>query len=214
MTVPVVPVARVASIREVEDQRSWPLGGLDGSPARSAVTRARFAATAEYFVVLFESASEPPLTIERREGEQVFRDECVELFLAAAEHSFEYDELVVNPRGCLYTARIRNPDESRETWRISDGAPRSGILIEVEGGPNPPGPKGWTTWTCRLVVPWTSLSSGRPPAPGEERRGNAYRIARGRSTEFLALAPTGRVTPPDFHVPSRFARFVFDAANV
>ncbi|MDL2716283.1 MAG: carbohydrate-binding family 9-like protein [Acidobacteriota bacterium] len=213
MTVPVVPVARVASIREVEDQRSWPLAGLDGSPARSAATHARFAATAEYFVVLFESASEPPLTIERGESEEVFRDECVELFLAGAEDSFAYDELVVNPRGCLYTARIGNPDESRETWRISGGAPRSGILIDVEGDPAPAGPRGWTTWSCRLALPWTSISSGRPPAPGEIRRGNAYRIARGRSTEFLALSPTLRAHPPDFHVPSRFARFVFGAAS-
>ena len=211
--VPIVPIARVASPRDVAAQRPWTLSGLDGAPARNVETRVRFAATAELFVVLFESASEPPLTIERGEREEVFRDECVEVFLAATEDSFEYDELVVNPRGCLYTARIGNPDESRETWRISGGAPRSGILIDVEGGPTPAGPRGWTTWSCRLVVPWTSISSGRPPAPGEVRRGNAYRIARGRSTEFLALSPTFRAKPPDFHVPSRFARFLFGAAT-
>jgi len=211
--VPIVPVARVASREDVARQPSWTLRGVDDAPSRSVATFVRFAATASFFVVLFESTAEPPLTIERREGEEVFHDECVEVFLSAAENSFEYDELVVNPRGCLYTARIGNPDESRETWRISGGAPRSGILIDVEGGPTPAGPRGWTTWSCRLVVPWTSISSGRPPAPGELRRGNAYRIARGRSTEFLALSPTFRAKPPDFHVPSRFARFLFGAAT-
>ena len=171
----------------------------------------RFAATASLFVVLFESTSEPPLSVERGHGEEVYRDECVEVFLAAAENPFEYDELVVNPLGCLYTARIGNPDDSRETWRVSGGAPRTGIFIEVKGSPSAAAATEWAAWTCRLVVPWTSLSSGKPPAPGEERRGNAYRIARGRSTEFLSLSPTLRANPPDFHVPSRFARFVFPA---
>ena len=145
----------------------------------------RFAATAEYFVVLFESTAEPPLTIERDEGEEVFRDECVEVFLAAAEDSFEYDELVVNPRGCLYTARIGNPDESRETWRVSGGAPRNGILIEVDGEARRRPCDGMDgVDAAGSSFPGRRSPQGRPPAPGEERRGNAYRIARGRSTRI------------------------------
>ena len=47
------------------------------------------------------------------------------------------------------------------------------------------------------------------PAEGEERRGNATRVARGRATRYLALSPTLRASPPDFHVPTRFARLAF-----
>jgi hypothetical protein len=69
----------------------------------------------------------------------------------------------------------------------------------------------WSRWGCRVRVPWSAWPGGRPPADGEERRANATRIARGRTTRFLALSPTGRADPPDFHVPSRFARLAFGA---
>jgi Carbohydrate-binding family 9 len=213
---PVIPVARVVSPEEVAARPSWTLTGVDGAreseASVSVSTRVRFAATAESFVILFESTAEPPLTLERGDGEEVFRDECVELFLASPDEPFAYDEFVVNPRGRLYTARIVNPGDSRETWSVSRGAPSAGVSIGVTGDPKTRPATEWTRWTCRLAIPWSSLLSGRAPETGEERRGNVTRIARGRSTEFLALSPTLRANPPDFHVPSRFARFVFGAA--
>jgi hypothetical protein len=215
---PVIPVARAASLEDVAARPFWTLTGVDGAPASevpvSASTQVRFAATAESFVILFESTAEPPLTLERGDGEEVFRDECVELFLASPHEPFAYDEFVVNPRGRLYTARIVNPDDSRETWSVSRGAPPAGISIGVTGDPATRPATEWVRWNCRLAIPWSSLLSGRAPEAGEERRGNATRIARGRATRFLALSPTLRAAPPDFHVPSRFAHFVFgDAAT-
>jgi|GEM_PF-1015682 len=216
LALPVIPVARVTSPEDVAARPFWTLAGMDGAPASevsvSVSTRVRFAATAESFVILFESTAEPPLTLERGDGEEVFRDECVELFLASPDEPFAYDEFVVNPRGRLYMARIVNPDDSRETWSVSRGARPPGISIGVTGDPRTRPATEWTRWSCRLTVPWSSLPSGHAPAPGEERRGNATRIARGRSTRFLALSPTLRAAPPDFHVPSRFARFVFGDA--
>lgn len=214
--VSVIPVARVTSPGDVDAQPSWTLACVDGAPASAASvsvsTRVRVAATAGSFVILFESTAEPPLTLERGDGEEVFRDECVELFLASPDEPFAYDEFVVNPSGRLYTARIVNPDDSRETWTVSRGAPPPGVSIDVTGEPKTRPASEWTRWSCRLSVPWSSLAPGRAPAPGEERRGNATRIARGRSTRYLALSPTLRATPPDFHVPSRFARFIFGDA--
>lgn len=211
---PVIPVARVTSPEDVAARPFWTLVGVDGAPASelSVSTRVRFAATAESFVILFESTAEPPLTLERGDGEEVFRDECVELFLASPDEPFAYDEFVVNPCGRLYTARIVNPDDSRETWSISRRAPPAGVSIGVTGDPKTRPATKWTRWNCRFAIPWSSLLSGRAPETGEERRGNVTRIARGRSTEFLALSPTLRANPPDFHVPSRFARFVFGGA--
>lgn len=214
--VPVIPVARVTSPEDVEARPFWALAGVDGTPAsessHAVSTRVRVAATSESFVILFDSTAEPPLTLERGEGEEVFRDECVELFLASPEEPFAYDEFVVNPHGRLYTARIVNPDDSRETWNVARGARPAGVSIRVTGDPNARPATEWTRWSCRLTVAWTSLLPGHAPAPGEVRRGNATRIARGRSTRFQALSPTLRATPPDFHVPSRFARFVFEDA--
>lgn len=209
--IPVIPVARVASPEDVLSQPSLALADVSGTPAPELATGVRFAATADAFVALFEAVAEPPLAIRHGDGEDVFRDECVELFLSFSLEPFSYHEFVVNPRGALYTARIVNPDESRETWEISRPELPARASIGVRGDPASRPATEWMRWSCRLTVPWSSLPPGRPPAPGEERRGNAYRIARGRSTRFLALSPTLRSNPPDFHVPSHFARFVFGA---
>jgi hypothetical protein len=208
VVIPVIPVARVAVPEDVALQASFPLVDVEGSPAPELATEVRFAATAKAFVVLFTASAEPPLTIQRGAGEEVFRDECVELFIASSRVPFAYQEIVVNPQGALYAARIVNPDDSRATWEISRGGMPPGICIQIQGDAARPA-TDWTRWSCRLTVPWTSLPPGIPPAAGEERRGNAYRIARGRSTRYLALCPTLRSNPPDFHVPSRFARLVF-----
>ncbi|MGZ5428651.1 MAG: carbohydrate-binding family 9-like protein [Thermoanaerobaculia bacterium] len=205
----VIPVARVASLEDVVSQPSRTFADVGGAPAPSLATTVRFASTREAFIVLFEAAADPPLTVQRGNDEDVFLDECVELFLASPLEPTAYEEIVVNPRGACYAAHIVNPDESRETWKVSRGHASAAISIDVRGDPAARPAAEWMRWSCRLAVPWVSLPSGRAPAEGEERRGNAYRIARGRTTRYLALSPTLRSSPPDFHVPSRFARLVF-----
>lgn len=207
--IPVIPVARVASPEDVASQAPHALADVGGTPEISLVTTARFASTREAFLVLFESAADPPLTVRHGDGEDVFLDECVELFLASPLEPRAYDEIVVNPRGACYAAHVVNPDESRKTWKVSRRSRPYAISIDVRGVPAARPAGEWEAWTCRLAVPWASLPSGRGPAAGEVRRGNAYRIARGRTTRYLALSPTLRSSPPDFHVPSRFVRFVF-----
>jgi hypothetical protein len=205
----VISVARVASVADVVSQPSRALADVGGAPAPSLATSVRFASTREAFIVLFEAAADPPLTIRHGDDEDVFLDECVELFLASPLEPCVYQEIVVNPRGACYAAHIVNPGESRKTWKVSRGHASAAISIDVRGDPAARPAAEWVRWRCRLAVSWAFLPSSRAPAEGEERRGNAYRIARGRSTRYLALSPTLRTSPPDFHVPSRFARLVF-----
>jgi hypothetical protein len=187
-----------------------PLLDVGGAGAEGSESAVVFVASPVALHALFEAASEPPLRVAAPDGGLVYEDECVELFVASPEEPFAYREIVVNPAGALYGAEVRNPDESRATWMLVPGRLPEGLSVAVAGEPAGQPPSEWTRWSCRLSIPWRSLSAPyRPPAPGEERRLNAYRIARGASTRYLALSPTLRSAPPDFHVPSRFARAVF-----
>lgn len=206
---PTVRVPMLPSEDALGEAPSHALSDVAGGPGPADATIVRFGFTDAAFLARFEAPAEPPLTVARASGGEVFLDECVEIFLASPGDGAYYQELVVNPAGALYGARVTNPDDSRTTWRLAPGEGVAGVVAAVAGVPAGLPPSEWTRWSCLLRIPWATLPGSRAPGVHEERRGNAYRIARGRSTRFLALSPTGRGSPPDFHVSSRFARFVF-----
>ena len=188
-----------------------PLGGLSGEPPDERSTRVALVGGVRHLHVLFEVLSDPPLRIRsRRPHDEVWDDECVELFWADAAEPSRYLEIVVNPEGTHYAARVANPHASRETWHLVKGVPVLGLKLHVEGDPAHLKPSEWERWRCWLSIPWPTLTPplGRP-RPGDERRGNLTRIARGKSVRFESLVATGRADPPDFHVPAAFATFRF-----
>jgi hypothetical protein len=182
---------------------------LRGSPLARATTIVLLYSR-KALVVLFEVFSDPPLRIAETSGGSVFQDECVELFLADPDDPVSYVEIVVNPAGAVYGALVSNPDDDRTTWTLATNCVPEGLEVGVWGEPAGAPPAAWRRWTCRMSLPWHALPGGRPPGAGDVRRGNATRIGRGTTTRFEALSPTGRLAPPDFHVPSRFARFLFE----
>jgi hypothetical protein len=210
LDVPLLP--KTARRGDAQDHLEFrPLGGLCGEPPDDLSTRVALVGGIRNLHVLFEVISEPPLQVlARRPQESVFDDECVELYWADAAEPSRYLEVVVNPEGTRYAARVANPHASRETWHIIRGVPVPGMKIHVEGDPAHAHPTEWERWRCWISIPWPSLTPplGRPQ-PGDERRGNLTRIARGRSVRYESLVPTGRAHPPDFHVPSAFATFRF-----
>ncbi|HVO50557.1 MAG TPA: carbohydrate-binding family 9-like protein [Thermoanaerobaculia bacterium] len=206
---PAVHVPRLVADDAIPNAPAHVLADVGGGAGPAARTTVRLGFTADAFFALFEAPAEPPLTLTRASGGEVFLDECVEVFLASPGTPSLYQEIVVSPAGALYGARVRNPDDSRATWQLAPGEGLAGVSAEVSGVPRGKAPSEWNHWRCLLRIPWASLPGGRPPGAREERRGNAYRIARGRTTRFLALSPTLRDRPPDFHVPTRFARFTF-----
>lgn len=209
---PELRVPRLVAEEALANAPAHALGDVGGGPGPEAATTVRIGFTGGAFLVLFDAPAEPPLAVARPTGGDVFRDECVEVLLASPGTPSLYQEIVANPAGALYGARVRNPDDSRSTWQLAPGEGLAGVTATVSGDPAGRPPAEWRRWRCLLRVPWTSLPGGRAPLDGEERRGNAMRIARGRTTRYLALSPTFRDSPPDFHVPSRFARLRFGPA--
>ncbi|MCL4808168.1 MAG: hypothetical protein KJ062_10320 [Thermoanaerobaculia bacterium] len=215
MTPPVVDVPLLPKSARRPDARAHldflPLGGLDGEPPGDRATRAALLGGIRHLHVFFEVLSDPPLRIHARHPHQdVWDDECVEVFWADAAEPSRYLEVVVNPEGIYYTARVANPHASRETWHIVRGVPVPGLKVRVEGDPAERPATEWDRWRCWISIPWGALNPPLPrPRPGDERRGNLTRISRGRHARFESLVPTGRSTPPDFHVPAAFATFRF-----
>ena len=212
LTIPLAPEERIELLLAAAAR--YRLRDVDGREADGPPTTVAFAATPAALHVLFEIASEPPLKVTVAVGGPVYEDECIELFVADPLEPATYREIVVNPAGTRYGALVTNPDDSRATWSLLSGPLPEGLSVAVAGEPSGGPVSEWRRWSCRLSVPWRSLSaSGAAPQPGEERRLNAFRIARGAATRYLALSPTLRASPPDFHVPSRFARALFTAAE-
>ena len=201
---PEIPV----SFGPAPGQAIHPLLASSGEAIVPATTRVAFSASREGLTVLYEADADPPLEVRRTHAQEpVYEDECVELFWEGDVPDGLYTEIVVNPLGTVYSARIDNPDGDRRTWKVSP-TPLEGLEIRVEGTTDA-APGAWRRWTCLLRAPWSALTPGRPaPVPGSVHRGNVFRIARGRVPRFEALSPTLR-TPPDFHVPARFVRFPF-----
>lgn len=205
-------LSKAATRRDARDRLTFlALGGLAGEPPDERSTRVALLGGLRHLHVLFDVLSDPPLRVRsRRPHEDVWDDECVELFWADAAEPSRYLEVVVNPEGTHYSARVANPHASRETWHIVRGVPVPGLKVRVEGDPQDLRPTEWERWRCWISIPWPALTPplGRP-RPGEERRGNLTRIGRGGRVRFESLVATGRSAPPDFHVPSAFATFRF-----
>lgn len=203
-----VPVDRLAEALAAAPRHG--LVDVGGSPNEGPAAAVAFVATPEALHAVFDVGAEPPLALSAADLGHVYDDDCVELFVATPENPTFYTEIVVNAAGACYGAVVLNPDGSRRTWTLRPGILPAGLSVSVMGEPAAVPPSAWRRWQSAISVPWRSLSpEGRAPRPGEEWRLNAYRIARGRSTRYLALSPTLRASPPDFHVPARFARAVF-----
>jgi hypothetical protein len=173
-----------------------PLLDLRGAPAPLPATAA-LSWSAAALEIAFEVGAEPPLLVDRSPA---WANDCVEAFLAPDETPWEYLELVLDAAGGGYAARVHNPDGDRATWKLQPTEPPQGLVARVRGEGSP---EARTRWSATLSVPWSAI--GVVPSRGARLRGNLFRIARGRSTRHLALSPTFRTDPPEFHVPSAFA---------
>jgi hypothetical protein len=118
-----------------------------------------------------------------RDGE-VFKDDCIEIFISPAGSEKEYYHLATNALGAQFDERVRerswNPDWTVQATRLAD------------------------RWRLQVSIPFAAL--GGAPVPGAVWWVNLCRQRQASGTlELSAWSPTGQ----DFHAVRNFGRLVF-----
>lgn len=177
-----------------------------GAPARQPTT-ARLAWDDLALYVRFDCTDRDAWSTFTRRDDPLYREEAVELFLAAAPGAAAptvYYEFNVSPAGVLFDARIDNPHGDRRGLVTEPAWDAPGLRWAAGRTGNS------DDWWAALALPWAALAPATPApqtAPLPRRwRANLYRIDRprdGSPPEFSAWSPTF-VAPPDFHRPARF----------
>lgn len=126
--------------------------------------------------------------------DQLWERDVAEVFVQPeGAEGKSYKEIEVSPNGMWIDLEIA-PGEKRE---MKSGLKR---LVNVDATNK--------TWTAQLALPMKALTTRFDP--GESWRVNFYRVEGEREPRFYsAWRPTG--TPvPNFHVPERFGKLVFE----
>jgi hypothetical protein len=160
-------------------------------------TQTRLAWDEEFLHVEFRCEDEDAWGTHRERDAPLWREEVVELFLAAGEDvPLVYYEFEVSPSRALFDARVGNPNGTREEMTVDVRWNCAGIRWSVEKL------NRRQDWLARLAIPWRGI--GLESAP-RALRANFYRIERPRGgvDEYSGWSPTD-TDPPDFHRPEKF----------
>jgi len=168
------------------------------APAEQSWFAGAWDATHVYLIVAAREALLNPVlqrTHEVRSREtqpdgNVFRDECIELFLQPDPGRAEYFHLAVNSNGVLYDARCRNGAFDK-AWS-SDA--RVAVNADLE------------QWRAEFAIPLKAV--GAAPEVEAQWGVNVCRH-RGVTREYSCWAPTGA----SFHNPGAFGRLQFGNAR-
>lgn len=115
-------------------------------------------------------------------GSRVFRDDCVELFLAAADDPAGYMQFASNALGARYEGKGTD-GEWEAPWQAAGSTSEEGF------------------WTLEIAIPWSSL--GIEPLPGMTLLGNVYRSNKAQAEDSM-WSPVLH----GYHAPDEFGRFV------
>jgi hypothetical protein len=152
----------------------------------------------EALTVLFSARDDDVVATLLDHDAPLWQEDVVEVFLAPAALT-QYFEIEVNPLGTTFDARIDSPDGDRATMITDLGWTADGLFAAIR--------RDGETVDTVLRIPFASLAPA--PKPGDEWRGNFFRVDRGRNgDEYSAWQPALK-TPADFHVPAAFGALRF-----
>ena len=179
---------------------------MTGLPARSR-TEARLLWDDEALYVAF--ACEDDLVWVRpgrRDGDALWEDEVVEVFLDRSGRGRGYVEIEVSPANARFEARFASPRSDLSAARTWRSGARSAVAVDgaITLGDAPPAPA--RGWSVELAVPWAAL--GGAPRAGERWRMNLFRLETHghRAPDAQGFSPPLR---GDFHAVDRFGVLEF-----
>jgi hypothetical protein len=159
-------------------------------------TLARLAYTPDWFYVRFEASAETVRASRTERKGDVFRDDCLEIFLAPPGPAYWAWE--VNALGSLldYTTRIGPPLDFDYGWES-----RAELAVAVYPG---------DAWTLELRLPWSDFGLAGPPTAGSRWGLALNRVAldAAGAPSYSSWAPFP-AEPASFHQPARFGSLVF-----
>ena len=172
---------------------------IDGNAPKLATAVTAYA-DSECLNLLYQAEDDAIVATYLEHDQPLYNEDVVEVFLAPRDIR-QYYEIEVNPLGTTFDARIDSPDGVRGTMHDDLSWTCEDLFAAVRKTP------GMVETIVR--IPFASLDVPRP-APGEEWRGNFFRVDRSesRGAEYTAWSATMK-NPADFHVAAAFGRIVF-----
>ncbi len=236
LTAGLVCAAAIASAQEIQTftvarAASAPVidGRLDDTAWRSAVvqhmvehdkggpapleTTVRLLWDDDYLYIGFYGADSDAWTTFTEDDTNLWEQEVFESFLAPQSAGWTYYEINVSPRNNLVDLFVTHAGPLRQRTIVSmrewdcDGIRHA---VYVDGDPAPG--TADKSWSAELAIPFARLWTAPKlrPEPGEEWRGNFFRIDRNpdKPSELweACMNFTGGL---GFHVPERFGLLVF-----
>jgi hypothetical protein len=198
--------SRIAAIFAVNEPGDDP--DTRGLPYQPTAFRACWTGT--HLVLAFQCVDRDIWSTFSRRDEMLCEQEVVEAFLSPDGDLARYCEFQFSPRNVVFDALIHNPDLHRATMTLDTSWNCEGLetAMRVVGTlERRTDVDLW--WSAEIAIPFNGLPRARKPEPGDEWRGNFYRIDAGPPEQFTAWSPTLE-SPANFHVPARFGRIVFE----
>ena len=196
---------------------------LDLAHLRGAMTyrtRAKLAWSQTGIYALFDCDDKRLSCTNHRDGEDLYDEDVVEIFLQPDERVPLYLEYELSPLGSELLLLVPNRHgrfRGWSPWKYEDvddkGEPmvrRAHRATAVRGGVRAPG-AAVTGWSAEMYLPYALFTglADTPPKTGDRWRLNLYRIDYDAGAESPSLWNLSAVSGATFHDPERFAVGVF-----
>jgi len=173
------------------------------------VSRARLLWSDKHLFLAFECKTDAIRSKMTKRDDDIWNEECAELYLCPRGSEAKYYEIDFNPQNTIYDSLLSSYKYDEQVkhykeWALSYNPKiESATKIQRDAGGQIAG------WTLEAAVPFADLAEADhvPPRAGDEWLFNVFRIAQvnDKECEYSAWVPT----LADFHKPWKFPRLRF-----